>query len=556
MLIWRALPSACVLALSLPVASQLVDGLPTEHTTRIAPGGWVDLDTGLVLPKRVFAAAEADLVFDRDGSGFYLDVPGGAVATPESETVAPPLEAFVRERQRLDLRAARSWFVRTDHQSVARVPLHVVDPYSTSSAVLTWVITPPRAAEFWPGPDQLTATWRGDALIVRWKAEEARFLVRFKAGDREGALSVHAPEVEIPDARGAGQCHVEVRGLRARGVVTLPASLVRFGADQPAQRGEVVFQDRWYDATGGLSLRRGEVATDDADVVFYLYGVYAPGGGVQKVGAGDDAFRALAAMPATGYLPSYGRLDAWDVLAVRIADGRLAKLILVPNDGSDLRSGMRVRSVFLPDGRDRCLPAPVDGAFARRAEGVRLTWAPVEGAVRYRIETGGRPARETTAALHVLADLTADRFHRVAVVAIDALGGESDPCHIDAHTFGEGYRVGTFRLPGDGRTGWCLANEEAVAAGEAMLDAVVCNRAGNTSFALDTPHGSAPAGGLAFGEFPAVGDPRPFGTRYDADARERARSVFLLRTSGGALASVRIRVWSHEPEFDYVLRLR
>ena len=73
--------------------------------------------------------------------------------------------------------------------------------------------------------------------------------------------------IEIPDARGAGSCRVEVRGLRARGVVTLPASLVRFGVDQPARRGEVAFPDRWYDATGGLSLRRGEVATDDADVV-------------------------------------------------------------------------------------------------------------------------------------------------------------------------------------------------------------------------------------------------------------------------------------------------
>ena len=554
--IHNAMPVAFSLALSLPVASQLVDGLPTEHVTRIAPGGWVDLDTGLVLPKRVFAAAEADLVFDRDGSGFYLDFPGGAVTTQASETVAPPLDAFVRERQRLDFRAALSWFVRTDQQSVARVTLHVVNPYSTSSAVLTWVITPPRAAEFWPGPEQLTATWRGDALLLRWKGEEARFLVRFEVGDREGALTVHSPEVEIPDARGARSCRVEVRGLRARGVVTLPASLVRFGADQPARRGEVAFPDRWYDATGGLSLRRGEVATDDADVVFYLYGVYAPGGGVQKVGAGDDAFRALAALPVAGYLPSYGRLDAWDVLAVRIADGRLAKLILVPNDGSDLRSGMRVRSVFLPDGRDRCLPAPERGTFARGAEGVQLTWAPVEGAVRYRIETGGRPARETTETRLVLVELAPDRLHRVAVVAIDALGGESDRCHIDAHTFGEGYRVGTFRLPGDGSEGWCFATATAVAAGEAELDAVVCNRAGNASFALETPHGSARAGGLAFGEFPAVGDPRPFGARYDADARERTREVFLLRTSGGALASVRIRVWSHEPEFDYVLRLR
>lgn len=556
MLILRVLPSTFVLALSLPVASQLVDGLPTEHTARIAPGGWVDLDTGLVLPKPVFAEVEADLVFDRDGGGFYLDFPGGAVATHASESVAPPLEEFMRGRQRLDFQAARSWFVRTDQQSVARVTLHVVDPHSTSSAVLTWVITPPRAAEFWPGPDQLTATWRGDALLVRWKPEEARFLVRFKVGDREGALTVHSGEVEIPDARGAGPCRVEVRGLRARGVVTLPASLVRFGADQPARRGEVVFQGRWYDATGGLSLRRGEVATDDADVVFYLYGVYAPGGGVQKVGAGDDAFRALSTLPATGYLPSYGRLDAWDVLAVRIADGRLAKLFLVPNDGRDLTRGMRVRCVFLPDGRDRCLPAPLDCAFARGAAGIRLTWAPVEGAVRYRIETGARPAHETAETRQVLADLAADRLHRVAVVAIDALGGESDPCHIDAHTFGEGYRVGTFRLPGDGRAGWCFATATAVAVGEATLDAVVCNRAGNASFALDTPHGSAPAGGLAFGEFPAVGDPRPFGTRYDADARERARGVFLLRTSGGALASVRIRVWGHEPEFDYVLRLR
>jgi hypothetical protein len=96
---------------------------------------------------------------------------------------------------------------------------------------------------------------------------------------------------------------------------------------------------------------------------------------------------------------------------------------------------------------------------------------------------------------------------------------------------------------------------EAADAGDA-LDLVVSNRAGNASFSLRTPHGCTPAGALPFGGFPAPGDDRAWSENLQADERFRGRNVFLVRTRTGAIASVRIRTWSHEPEFDYVLRLR
>ncbi len=549
--------AALVTAWLHPVPGQGIDALPTEHVQRVALGAFVDLDSGIVLPARL-AAGQADLVFDRDGGGFYVDAPAGAVPALPADTVAPERDAFARGRQRIDRRqAGGTWFVRTDLHAVARVTVQVIDPYSTASAVLTWVLAPPQAAEFWPAPEELAATFEGETLRVRWRAEEARFLVRVTVGEREESLTVARPEVSIERALGA-RCVVEVRGQRARGVVTLPARLVRVGNPRPAQRAVVTYPDRWYDGTGGLNLQRGEPATEDADIAFYLYGVYAPGGGVQKVGVGETAFTALATLPERGYAPSHGRLDAWDVLAVRIADGRVGKVMLVPTDRSNLRSGMRVVYAFLADGRTRFLPAPAAGAFAVGVEGVRVTWSAVEGAVDYRIAAAGRPVAQTRELRHTVESLVRDRFHRVSIVARDALGDESDPLWIEAHTFGEDHRVGTFRLRGNGRAGVDLATGSVVAdAAEARdLDASLTNRAGNASFALDTPHGSAAANGLEFGVFPARDDARAFSDTITLDERFRASDIFLLRTRTGGLASVRVRVWSHEPEFDYVLRLK
>jgi hypothetical protein len=57
---------------------------------------------------------------------------------------------------------------------------------------------------------------------------------------------------------------------------------------------------------------------------------------------------------------------------------------------------------------------------------------------------------------------------------------------------------------------------------------------------LWTPHGGAPGGGLAFGEFPGAERQAGFGPELVSDARDAGSDVFVFRTREGKLVSARI----------------
>jgi hypothetical protein len=561
-MIRRACCVCAVAGLPAIVRGQEIDPLPTEHTMLVAPGAFVDLDTGVALPQATLQRLAADLRIDRDGTGFFFAPQLGGM--PAGESDLEPGERWTQDAIFIDWHhghESRTAFVRTDRGAVARVTVTIIDPYSTASCLLQWILAPAGSAAFLPAPRDLATAWTDGGLAITWSGDAPRYLIEVETDGKVTKQTSDANKVVIAGLAPDGVHHVRVRGLFDGGRVTLPAAGVQHGRRRMPMRGEVIYPDRWYDKTGGLSLTRGVAATADAEVVFYLYGVYVPGGGIQKIGRSGEEYRALAELPERGYLPVYGRIDANDVYAVRIADGRYAKLWIDPTDGSDERSGMHVHFAFLADGRRRMLAAPGDVTTELPADGVRLTWPAVDGAERYRVISSGlKVPVETPTPGVLLRELPRERMHVVEVVAIGADGEESDARVADVATYGPGFRIGRFQLRTQ-NAGIDLLTQAAVelrgdGSAPPALDLQFDGGAGNyNSMNFKTPFGACDCGELPFGAFPAADAKLKFEQRHYSDDRKPGFERFLLRTHDGGLASIRIRKRDSTAMFDYVLRL-
>ena len=533
-----------------PLVAQDGDGLPTEYVAQVPPGGWIDLDSGVLLPQAKYRSFQADLRFGRDGAGFYLEpLAGGAKAG--AGATSPP-ESLPVERVRIGRADAGTlvMFARTD-RGMARVELMIADPYSTASASLRWVVVPPKNPVFLPAPRDLAADWKGGALQVTWTGDEPRWLLEITTGETVRKLTSSEPRASVGGLDPKGVHRVRVRGLAASNDVSMPAEVVQWGPRQVPVAAVVDYPDRWYDREGGLSLLHAERATADADVVFYLYGVHVPGGGVCKVGDGERAFVALHELPAGPFPPVYGRLDDGDVLVVRLADGRYGKLWLESPRG-DLRDGMRVHFVFLPDGRRLLLAPPTECRSEPTPTGPRLSWAAGDGAVGYQVVVGGAPPIACKEPSLVLARLAPDRVHEVEVIALGADGEPSLPTRTVVSTYAANVRIGRGRLQAqDG--GFLFATGEPTAQG-AVCDLALVGGAGGAASLHFAAAGIAPGAKFEFGEFPA-GAALTFAADWHSDSREQGADRFYVRTADGGLASVRIttRAWP-TTEFEYVWR--
>ncbi len=531
--------------------AQEADPMPTARIRNVPPGGFVDLDTGIILPTRDRKPLHADLLFDRDGQGFFVQAMAGAIVARQTDTT--PGGEWSEERQRLgSIDAATStWFVRTD-RGVARVTISIADPYTTASAMLQWVVVPPGAPVFLPAPTGLEANWQGKQLAVSWQGNEPRWLVEIETGTAVQKLTCETPRALLADLAPEGVHRIRVRGIGAAGAISLPAEVVQFKRRQVPIRGTVPYPDNWYRTTGGLSVGRGEAATEDAEIVFYLYGVYVPGGGVQKVGQGVHAWRTLVELPESGYLPTYGRLDDHEVLAVRLADGRYAKLWLEPSQQSDVRSGMVVHFTFLPDGRRRLLPPPEEPGWQVENGAPVLKWTPIANAASYRVKVAGREQPlETKEAQMRIEGLPGKCVIDVELQSVGTDGEVSEPATLAVHTLGPTAVVGrcTVRAQAGGVV---FATGQSVPEGQPCDLALVGGAGGSELLRFAARGGVAPAGGRAFGEFP-TDQGVTLADGFDSDVRDRNADLFFVRTAEGGRASVRItsRGWPGT-EIEYV----
>jgi hypothetical protein len=545
---------AAAFAFATPLRAQHGDGLPTEYVLQIPPGGFVDLDSGVILPTAELRRVRADLRFGRDGNGFYLEPLHGGVRAARDD-IAPP-EAMAKDRVRIGRDAPGSLvlFARTD-LGMARVELMVVDPYSTASAALRWVVVPPKEPMFLPAPNELVAGWQDGALVASWNGAHPRYLVELQTGETVKKKTVDEPRVSFPGLDGKGHHRIVVRGMSKAGEVGMPAAVVQFGPRRAPELGIAVYEDRWYDDVGGLSLTTGAVSGAEAEVVFYLYGVHVPGGGVHKVGNGSaEDFDALTTLPEGPFPPSYGRLDERDILVVQLADGRYAKLWLEPLVGDDVRDGMHVHFLFLPDGRRTLLPAPRGVEVGRTAGGPELSWQAVDGAASYRIAVDGGVPRETKDLRFVLAGLPPERLVAVQVAAATADGEQSAWVRLQVSTHALELRSGRGSLTAQ-QGGFDFTTGRRTANG-APSDLQLVGGAGGATVLRFGAKGIAAAGTAAFGEF-AAAQRLELEPDFSSDAKTPGPRRVLRAVRDGSLACVRLlrRDWP-TTTFEYVWQQR
>jgi hypothetical protein len=520
-------------ALTLPLVAQTPDGLPVVRHVILAPGSGIDLDSGVVLPGGDHGPLRADVTFGRDGLGFFVQPRREGMPARPADWF--PEGEWSQQRLRIPRRSdGQVWtFLRTDH-GVARLSIAIVDPYSTASAAVSWTVVPPKDPVFLAAPTDLRLRWHEGKLLVGWDGTTPQFLVEVVSGEQRSKQVCTVNGCEF-DGLDEDAVHlVRVRGMDG-GAISVPAEAVQHGRSRPPVYEVTQYPDRWYDQEGGLGLSVGADNAEKAEVVFYLYGVFVPGGGVQKLGSGRETFVSTKDLPTSGYLPSYGRLDDHDVHAVRLPDGRRALLWLEPADGDDVRDGMNVHSVFLPDGRGHLL-VPPHPTVASDQRVVTLTWPRVEGAKGYEVRVGGDKPILTDQLTATFDALPKDRMHAFTVRSLGEDGGWSLERKVFGHTFGTAavFRRVTVRAQ---------TNSVDLKTGKTgkQGDLSLVGGAGGASYLrFGTPYGSCANGGRAFGDFDGL--QRGKADHFGSDDREDDVEQFFVWTKDGGCACVRIVV--------------
>jgi hypothetical protein len=348
---------------------------------------------------------------------------------------------------------------------------------------------------------------------------------------------------------------VEVRRVADDGLRSVPAVGSFVTGARRVRHGDARFEGRWWSRCGGLEVAGPRASAEaDPDIVFYLYGAFAPGGLIH-VGRGAEVFRELRRLPASGYRPFHHRLDADDVFAVRTEDGRYAKVMIV-SDGGDYRDGMIARVTFLESGGRSMPPRPGDPIWTRVGDRFELRWAAVDDAVGYRVWIAGAGALyEGAAPACVLEDLPADRVLTMRVQAVFADGLRSEPASFLLHTYPPRFRCGRFTLDCHGRNGWSFTDDRLIERAQGGEVTITQARGGASSLTLTARCGVARPPGLAWGELPNPGALDWPGGEIETDDREPVSRNFWVRSDEGGIASVRVaRAAFPDVTFDYVYR--
>ncbi|MCR9245933.1 MAG: hypothetical protein NXI31_12945 [bacterium] len=552
-------PNSRILALLVTGAAiAAAPGPIAQRPTTLSPrevlatfGAFVDLDAGAILPGPRLGPLVADVRFDRDGKGLYLEPLHGAQSRGRHD-VTPDADTWSTDRIRCQRNGhPPATFVRTD-QGVARLDATILHHYSVSTVSLRWLVTaaaaadaarfdlPPMAFErAWDG-QQLTLTWLDDA--TQWQIEITHTATGAAPAE---ATEENPPEVtrevideprlvlaELADDRAY---RVRVWGLRD-GIASVPGQTVIHGRPRAAVRGHTDFDGRWFER-GGLRLTPAAAAVDgDADIVFFLYGIYVPGGGVVKLGSGEAAYLRGSRLPNGPHPCVHSRLERDDVLAVQLRDGRWAKIWLQAQDGRDLRNGMRVQHTFLGDGRQSMQQRPT-AVSAKVEDGVvTVSWPAVPGAMRYLVEADGRPPVTTTRTTLRWPALP-DRLFEVRLYAESALGERSTPARARAHTYGGGARLGTAVLV-------AMSDGIEFASGKVGRNppwdlAITGGAGGSSSLSFRAAGTIEPAGKRGFADFSDL-DPDNGRARWDSDDRQQGCNRLYVHTPDGGCASVLI----------------
>jgi hypothetical protein len=500
-----------------------------RHRIVAMVGQYVDLDSGTVLSRAKVGRHVADFRLLRRGKNFALVQLGG-----DGEPLLFQWHPALSEKDR--------HVVRTSEGRYARLRGIPSNSYSFGVLSLECDLNLAGTRDFPDGAKYVLGVWKDGALTVSWSGPDGRYVVR------SGAIrAVVDGKTVALKGLAEGELHrVEVRRL-VDGLLTAPAIAAFAAGPKRVLRKSIAMPGAWHRVGGGVDLRRLEPHDASPDVTFYLYGVYAPGG-VQKIGSGEKDFRTRNLLPIGGYKPFHHRLDHDDVYAIKLRDGRYAKVWIRHDGNGRIVNGMVAECVLLAGGGHR-LPTMV-GAVTWQPKGdrIRLRWNPVE-ADHYIVRLANGMVLWKGSGHECDVALARNAFHDLEVAAFYAdQGGESAPARLEVHTYPLRYRVGTFTLDARGRDAYSFTRDVV----DSRFPELRIASSGQNArvLTLHATYGIAPSRrfGDAQGAMVDSG-----GAAHMVDANRPHTETFRVRSKDGGIASVRV-VRRHHPSvtFKYV----
>ncbi|GEM_PF-4205499 len=394
---------------------------------------------------------------------------------------------------------------------------------------------------------ELSTQYRDGGIDVTWAQDaRARHVVRWRAdGSALSEVTVEQNEARITPVQGGACYQIEVCGLSEDGA-GVPSCTSVLAADAGVRRGRIEAPNTRHHGYS-VSFRKGCLDDVDPDWVPFFWGMRVPpGGGILKLGEGQEAFDEARALPMRGYLPVFDRFDEGDVLAIRLADGRYVKVLIRPETG-DVREKAVFDYVFLERGGN-VEPAGPTGLVGRVEGGhVVLSWEACAAAATYEVkECDGATervissVRETT---FVVAESRSNRWYEFVVEAKDRHGAGMGACRAKVSTFLPWWTLGKVDL------GWSEQNGFDFARGTDCHESgdfwITSSAGGMSSLRLASRTGICNRGlpdleGKREREVLEELDKLEWSDEIETDDRESSSERFAVKTSEGTYAIVRI----------------
>ncbi|KAF0243491.1 MAG: hypothetical protein FD180_3381 [Planctomycetota bacterium] len=427
---------------------------------------YIDLDTGTVLSKARFETARAEwkLATTAEGQLQLAPCEGATIAAWDGRLGAdgpePDPATFKGEPVMVDRQISLAG--RTSEGRPCKVLVTPVWPASAAQLAPLFSLGGPRElqVEFavapgaeWPAPaaKDVRAVFAKGRGLVTWSGQGKWRVDWFQAGAEkaEGSMVVEKGCGELKGLEEGKVYRVEIRPLGDSGVEGEPRAVPLFA-------GECSFLDFDFKmeaslTTGGLDLEHGCASATDAN--FHFDGRFlrtVSPGGAQWLGEEKSVFDDPGPLPEFGYRTLVLASEKGGVYAVRLHDGRYAKVWFDREPGSRDWT-VKVRGRVLAGGglRLNLPPEGLRGTFDAKGH-VRLTWSPSKDAARYvvlrcdgdaRVELGGIDGCE-------FVDTNPPKFSgpEYRVSWIDADGILSAPAFATVDTWPPGFAHGSGRI--------------------------------------------------------------------------------------------------------------
>ena len=557
----------------------LLQSQVTTHDEVVHEDAYFDVDTATTLSRAKAGSVTADFVFTRREEKLAIVPLGSAVialrkhselsefaetleladAGADPVVVAEPVGVVGRtsEGKAFKMVARPSWMVVNGRGSI-----HFGG--SNPFIAVELAVQHDGTASFGARPGGLKGRFTGESAQLSWAGDAtARYRVMWERADGKRTAASQEVAGTSAEIKGLDAGHVyRIRVARlAKNGEGEPAAISLLAAVAGVERRVVTFQ-RPSGHEYRINLREGTI-DEDADWIPYFWGMKTPaGGGIRFLGTGEAAFAAATELPEGGYAPRFDRFDDDWVYAIRLRDGRFAKVWVRPTH--DVRDSLTLEIVLLKGGGRTILAGPRDVKATWDGKKVKLSWKAVAEKAEYivsRIEEGGRVVVAKCAAPSVDIAAEANAFLAYSVTAVID-GMETDASdRVEVTTFPSEFKIGRFRIAVHGES---FHFDRMEAAKDEEGDLVITSSAGGaSSLEIKGRHGIAsgvPGGfGLLAGDSRAAKDGMKAG-EIETDDRRPATMSFALATSEGGFAHLRIipsRTSFHDGvTFEYVYRPR